>query len=214
MRGKLDTRIQRIERRLVKMAMVVEKAIGKSMRALVENDEHLAIEVIEKDATVDQLELDIEKSCVSLIALEQPIASDLRVVTGTLKLITDLERIGDYAVNIAKTQLTLTKEISVHPVELQEMATICQEMVQGVIEAFCEKDAQKARETAMRDVEIDQKYDGLYLKYLRDLQEHRIDVEEVVPLVLVGRYLERIGDHITNICERIIYMVEGVREIY
>ena len=104
MRGRLDSRLQRIERRLVKMAMAVESAIGKSMESLMTNDDQLAIEVIEKDSTIDHLELDLEKSCVSLIALEQPIASDLRVVTGTLKIITDLERIGDYAVNIAETQ--------------------------------------------------------------------------------------------------------------
>ncbi|HHX03038.1 MAG TPA: phosphate signaling complex protein PhoU [Tissierellia bacterium] len=214
MRGRLDSRLQRIERRLVKMAMAVESAIGKSMESLMTNDDQLAIEVIEKDSTIDHLELDLEKSCVSLIALEQPIASDLRVVTGTLKIITDLERIGDYAVNIAKTQITIPKDISHHSESLYEISKVLQVMVQRSIDAFVEKDAQMARETALMDMEVDEKYDSVYLEYLHQLMEGSVAVEEVVPLILVGRYLERMGDHITNICERIIYMVEGVREIY
>ncbi len=214
MRGKLDSRLQRIERRLVKMAMAVEHSIEKSLESLMSNDDQLAIEVIEKDATIDHLELDLEKSCVSLIALEQPIASDLRVVTGTLKIITDLERIGDYAANIAKTQITIPKDISHHSEPLYEISKVLQVMVQHSIDAFVEKDAQKARETALMDMEVDRRYDEVYLDYLNQLIAGSVAVEEVVPLILVGRYLERMGDHITNICERIIYMVEGVREIY
>ncbi|MDI9471792.1 MAG: phosphate signaling complex protein PhoU [Tissierellia bacterium] len=214
MRGKLDSRLQRIERRLVKMGMAVESAIDKSIESLMNNDDKLAIEVIEKDATVDHLELDLEKSCVSLIALEQPIARDLRIVTGTLKIITDLERIGDYAANIAKTQITVSKDISHHVQPLYEIAKILQVMVKLSLDAFVEKDAQMAREAALMDMEVDKRYDMVYLDYLNQLIAGEVAVDEVVPLILAGRYLERMGDHITNICERIIYMVEGVREIY
>ncbi len=214
MRGKLDSRLQRIERRLVKMGMAVESAIDKSIESLMNNDDKLAIEVIEKDATVDHLELDLEKSCVSLIALEQPIARDLRIVTGTLKIITDLERIGDYAANIAKTQITVSKDISHHVQPLYEIAKILQVMVKLSLDAFVEKDAQMAREAALMDMEVDNRYDKVYLDYLNQLIAGEVAVDEVVPLILAGRYLERMGDHITNICERIIYMVEGVREIY
>lgn len=214
MRGKLDSRLQRIERRLVKMGMAVESAIDKSIESLMNNDDKLAIEVIEKDATVDHLELDLEKSCVSLIALEQPIARDLRIVTGTLKIITDLERIGDYAANIAKTQITVSKDISHHVQPLYEIAKILQVMVKLSLDAFVEKDSQMAREAALMDMEVDKRYNKVYLDYLNQLIAGEVAVDEVVPLILAGRYLERMGDHITNICERIIYMVEGVREIY
>lgn len=214
LRANLDKRMVKIEHRLIKMTSLVEQSITKSMLALRENDDQLAIAVVEEDRVIDQLELSIEKNCINVISLQQPIASDLREITAILKIITDLERIGDYAANIAKIQISLASAITEHVRYLDAMVDHTQAMLQKVLEAFIERDSELAREAAQMDQLIDDNYEQVYSFYLAKLKEQTASIEELVPLLFVGRYLERIGDHITNICERVIYMNEGIYEYY
>lgn len=214
LRANLDKRMVKIEHRLIKMTSLVEQSILKSMNALRQNDDQLAIAVVEEDRVIDQLELSIEKNCINVISLQQPIASDLREVTAILKIITDLERIGDYAANIAKIQISLTSAMTEQVRYLDAMVDHTLAMLQMVLEAFIERDSERAREAARMDQLIDDNYEQVYSFYLAKLKEQTASIEELVPLLFVGRHLERIGDHITNICERVIYMNEGIYEYY
>ena len=214
LRANLDKRMVKIEHRLIKMTSLVEQSIMKSMNALRQNDDQLAIAVVEEDRVIDQLELSIEKNCINVISLQQPIASDLREVTAILKIITDLERIGDYAANIAKIQISLSSAMTEQVRYLDAMVDHTLVMLQMVLEAFIERDSERAREAARMDQLIDDNYEQVYSFYLAKLKEQTASIEELVPLLFVGRHLERIGDHITNICERVIYMNEGIYEYY
>lgn len=213
-RVKLEKRLQKIENRLIKMASIVEQLIDMSMHALETNNNQEAVKVIEMDKTVDQLEMEIEKNCVNVISLEQPMATDLREITAVMKIITDLERVGDYAVNIAKIQISLDKTIGEEVKYLKTMHTQVKDMLHGVISAFINDDVEAARDIAKSDEIVDNQYEEIYMVFLDKLKSNQSSTEVLVPLLFSGRYLERMGDHIVNICERLIYMVEGVHEYY
>lgn len=214
LRAKLDKRLKKIENRLIKMGSLVEKSIDYSFEALKNDNDELAIKVLELDKSIDQLEITIEQECINLIALQQPIASDLREVAGIIRIIVDLERIGDLAENIAKIQLT-NDEVSIESFEtLFEMQEVVQDMLRGSLNAFVERDSITSREIAKRDVELDGLYEVLYSQVLDSLIREDDKKEAYIPILFIGRYLERMGDHVTNICERIVYMQEGVREYY
>lgn len=213
-RVKLEKRLQKIENRLIKMASVVEELIDMSMHALESNNNAEAVKVIEMDKTVDQLEMEIEKNCINVISLEQPMASDLREITAVMKIITDLERVGDYATNIAKIQISLDKSLGEEVKYLKSMHTQVKDMLHTVIGAFINDDVEAAREVAKSDEIVDRQYEEIYLVFLEKLKSNQASTEILVPLLFTGRYLERMGDHIVNICERLIYMVEGVHEYY
>lgn len=212
MRGKLDRRIRKIDKLLMRMGQEAELSIEDAMAALQSPDEKLAVRVIENDRTIDQLEMDIEKACIQLIALEQPLARDLRQVSASLRIIADLERIGDYSVDIAKIQLNHRAPMSRTPLLMPMMKEV-RNMLTRSINSFLEGDAEEAREVARTDEKIDQMYEEFYWKMIEELKQG-VAEKEIVDLLFCGRYLERMADHITNICERIIYMIEGVREYY
>lgn len=214
LRANLDNRILKIEHRLIKMASLVEQAIVKSMEALRQNDDQLAIQVVEEDRVIDQLELSIEKNCINVISLQQPIASDLREITAVIKIITDLERIGDYAANIAKIQISAQQSMGEQIRYLEDMVDTVRVMLQKMLAAFVEKDPELAREAARLDQSVDDAYEEFYSFQIEVFKNSDISNHELVPLFFIGRYVERIGDHIVNICERIIYMVEGIYEYY
>lgn len=211
MRGKLERRLLKLENNLVKMGSAVEDLIKRAMRSIEENDDKVAVKVVEKDYTVDNLETDIEKRCISLIALQQPIAGDLREITSILKIITDLERIGDYCVNIAKIQIQMKEKVSSIQ-ELKKMSNLSIKMLRESINSFIDKDSNLARKTAQLDKEMDDMYEELYKSTLSKLINKEINEEAAIAIFFIGRYYERIGDHVTNICERIIYVVDGIRE--
>lgn len=213
-RVKLEKRLQKIENRLIKMASVVEELIDMSMHAMETNNNQEAVKVIEMDKTVDQLEMEIEKNCVNVISLEQPMASDLREITAVMKIITDLERVGDYATNIAKLQISLNQSLGEEVKYLKTMHNQVKDMLHNVISAFINDDVEAARVVAKSDEIVDQQYEEIYLVFLEKLKTNQASTEILVPLLFTGRYLERMGDHIVNICERLIYMVEGVHEYY
>jgi phosphate transport system protein len=192
---------------------LVDMALADSLIALRDYDAEIARQVIKNDQIVDDLNLNVEKRCTELLALQQPMAKDLRRIIGVLKIGIELERIGDLAVDIARTAIANKDKVHVKPLKnIPHMAEIAREMLAESARALENDDASLARQITTRDYEID----NLYVK-VRDMlfsimveNPHLID--DATPLVLANRHLERIGDHICNICESIVYMVEGKRE--
>ena len=191
----------------------VGAAIDKSVAALRDANVDQAREVIKNDQEMDDLSLRIENLCMELLALQQPMAKDLRRIIGILKIGIDLERIGDLAVDVARVTTQSQNKIQITKLEyIPRMAEICHKMLEQSMEALMNSDADLARQVTKWDYEID----GLYVKARDKLLKIIIERPEVInegtSLLMVNRHLERIGDHICNICETIVYMVEAKRE--
>ena len=197
----------------IDLATMVGNAIEQSIKSLVESNPDLAKEVISGDQKVDELNQKIERRCMELLALQQPMAKDLRMIIGILKIGIDLERIGDLAVDAARVTIQLKEKPQVTKLEfIPKMAGIAIKMLQQAMEALANDDADLARQTTKWDYEID----GLYVKARDKLLKIIIEKPELingaVTLLMVNRHMERVGDHICNICEAIVYMVEAKRE--
>jgi phosphate transport system protein len=214
-RARFDDKLQELENLLVKMGAEVEALVSIAFRSLIEQNVHLAEEAIKMDEEIDYLEIKIEKACLNLIALQQPLAGDLREIAGILKIITDLERIGDYGVNIAKLTIEFGEEEFIKPlVDLPKMEKLVQEMIKNGLDAFVNKDVDLARATAADDDKVDAIYGVIYNDLLELGVKDLNTKQQVIRLLFVGRHLERMADHVTNICERVIFMIEGTRENY
>lgn len=212
MRLALQNQMSEIEGLLLKMGAEVEAMISMSISSLLNKNIEDAKKVIEMDKLVDKLEIDIENSSALLIATQNPLASDLRRVSSINRIITDLERMGDNCVNIAKITLEIGKDEFVKPlVDIPQMADIVKVMVRKSLDAYINEDIQLAKETAERDDVVDQLYERIYTDLLNIIADNGEVMSQVIHLLLVGRYLERIADHSTNICERVIFMVSGDR---
>jgi phosphate transport system protein len=195
---------------LVEMGEKTEEMIKKSLQALVERDTKLAQEVIDMDDIVDEMDLSIETKCVELIATQQPMAKDLRFISTALKIITDVERIGDYAVDVARKAIILAPLPPLKPyVDVPKMAELTQTMLRESLVAYQNKDIELAKEIGEMDHEVDKLYHITFDELIGYMKESSENAERAAHLLLVARYFERIGDHITNIAERIIYMVTG-----
>jgi phosphate transport system protein len=195
------------------LADLVGAAIEKSVIALIDANVELAREVIKRDQDMDDLSLRIENLCMELLALQQPMARDLRRIIGILKIGIDLERIGDLAVDVARVTAQSQNKIQITKLEyIPRMAEISKKMLMESMEALLNNDADMARQVTKWDYEID----GLYVKARDKLLNIIIERPEVIKegtsLLMVNRHLERTGDHICNICETIVYMVEAKRE--
>ena len=195
------------------LADLVGAAIEKSVIALIDANVELAREVIKKDQDMDDLSLRIENLCMELLALQQPMARDLRRIIGILKIGIDLERIGDLAVDVARVTAQSQNKIQITKLEyIPRMAEISKKMLMESMEALMNNDADMARQVTKWDYEID----GLYVKardkVLNIIIERPEVIKEGTSLLMVNRHLERTGDHICNICETIVYMVEAKRE--
>jgi phosphate transport system protein len=195
------------------LADLVGAAIEKSVIALIDANVELAREVIKRDQDMDDLSIRIENLCMELLALQQPMARDLRRIIGILKIGIDLERIGDLAVDVARVTAQSQNKIQITKLEyIPRMAEISKKMLTESMEALMNNDADMARQVTKWDYEID----GLYVKARDKLLNIIIDRPEIIKegtsLLMVNRHLERTGDHICNICETIVYMVEAKRE--
>jgi phosphate transport system protein len=203
---KLDT----LHRKLMSMGTLVEEAIHKAIKSLVERDVQLADEVIESDKLINQLEQEIEMGCFQLIALQQPVGGDLRRLGTMLKLVTDLERMGDHAVAISKTTRRLMAEPYIKPlIDIPIMADNVKAMVRDSLNAFIAKDQTAAEEVAARDDVVDKLFSKIFRDLIDVMTKHEHSISQGTHLLLVAQYLERIADHVTNICEWIIYMNTG-----
>jgi len=189
------------------------EAIDKSVLALRDCDIDLARDVIKHDQEMDDLGLKIENLCMELLALQQPMAKDLRRIIGILKIGIDLERIGDLAVDVARVTTQSQNKIQITKLEyIPRMAEICKKMLEGSMEALMNSDADQARQVTKWDYEIDGLYVKARTKLLKIIIERPEVINEGTALLMVNRHLERTGDHICNICETIVYMVEAKRE--
>jgi len=197
---------------ILKMGNMVESALDNAMTSLKRRDIDLAHKVIAGDVEIDALELEIEQKSLSLIALQQPMARDLRFLGTALKINTDLERIGDYASNIAKVMIDLGDQPFIKPlIDLPRMAEIGQKMIRDNLQAFVTYDYELAMKTAERDHEIDHLYNQIFRELLVLMGEDPKNIKQSTYLLLIARCLERVGDHATNISEWIVYMATGRR---
>jgi phosphate transport system protein len=199
-----------IKHKVLRMGALVENIINTAMTALKAQNLDLARKVSEMDDEIDQLDLEIEQECIMLLALQQPLAKDLRTIASVLKIITDLERMGDNAVNIAEVTLEIDSEPIFKPlVDIPKMAGIAQEMIKMSLDAFVQEDINLAEKAAKRDEEVDSLYETVINDILNFITEKKELTKQGTKLMFIGRYLERIADHSTNICERTIYMITG-----
>ena len=209
--NELDT----LKNDLVKMTSIIEE-MAESLILQIDKPEKSVLENnIAYDEEVDRLELEIEEQCISIIALYQPVAKDLRRTATVLKVITDIERIGDYYVDIFEILGKLEGEQDREALlTLKKMGILIREMIHKSIDSFIDEDEKLAEETALKDDIIDAEYIALYNRLLERLLGDFNMKENTIKYLLIGRYLERIADHNTNICERIIYMINGKKVQY
>jgi phosphate transport system protein len=199
-----------LKQTLLAMGALVEDQIRRVMRALVERDDALARDVIEHDHQVNTYDVEVDEKCVELLARYQPAASDLRFLTTAMKIVTDLERIGDQAVNIAQRALELNREPQLKPyIDLPRMAAKSQQMVKDSLDAFVARDAALARDVCARDSEVDALKEQVFRELLTFMMGDPKTIARALHLILVSRFLERVADHATNIAEMVVYMIEG-----
>ena len=192
------------------MAGLAETAVSKSILSVTTRNSDLARDVITDDITLNRMELSIEEQAFKLLALRQPLATDLRFITSAMKISSDLERIGDLAVNIAERTLDLLTKPQLKPlIDIPRMAQMAEDMVRDALNAFVDHDDRLAREVCERDDLVDQLNNQVFRELLTYMMQDRGTIARAVDLILVGRHLERIADHATNIAEDVIYMVKG-----
>ncbi len=205
-----EERLDELSELVLRMAGLVEEAISRSVRALVERDSALARRVIADDAAVDRLELEIDRLCMEALALQQPFARDLRFIATSMKIIADLERIADHAVNVSERAIELNEEPQLKPfVDIPLMARRSQEMVHGAIEAFVERDPDAARRVILMDDDLDRRMEQIFRELVSYMMADPNAITRALRLTIVAKYFERIGDQATNICEQVVYMAEG-----
>jgi phosphate transport system protein len=202
--------LEALKQTLLAMGGLVEDQIRRVMRALLERDDDLAREVVERDREVNAYDVEIDEQCVQLLALHQPAASDLRFITTAMKIVTDLERIGDQAVNIAQRALELHQEPQLKPyVDMPRMAEMAQNMVKESLDAFVTRDTELARRVCGEDAAVDALKEQIFRELLTFMMADPRTIPRALRLILISRFMERVADHATNIAEMVVYMVEG-----
>lgn len=205
-----DEELNTLRESLIHMSSLSEEAIAKATKALVDRNVELAEEVIRQDNAINELEVKIDKQCLRLFALRQPIAIDLRFISSAMKINSQLERIGDEAVNIAERALGLLKEPRLKPlIDIPRLAVMAQEMVKDSITSFINKNVDLARSVCKRDDEVDNLNNQIFRELLTYMMEDQTTISRAIRLIFTARHLERIADHATNIAENVIYMVLG-----
>ena len=199
-----------LKQTLLLMGALVEQQIRRVMQALLERDDAAARDVIERDNEVNAYDVQIDEKCVELLALYQPTAGDLRFLTTAMKIVTDLERIGDQAVNIAQRTMELNREPQLKPyIDLPRMADLAQQMVKASLDAFVARDTELARRVCADDAAVDALKEQLFRELLTFMMEDPKTIPRAIRLIFISRFLERTADHATNIAEMVIYMVES-----
>lgn len=211
-RNSFDRSLEELQQDILRMGSLVEQAIYNSVDSLVKHDVILADEVITGDEVIDDMELEIEDKCLKLIATQQPIAVDLRKISTGYKIITDLERMADHSVGIAR----ITKRIAGQPfikplVDIPRMAALAQQMVKDGLDSYVRGDVELAKSLKVKDDEVDQIYSQIFRELLTYMMEDPKNIDQATHLLFVARYIERIADHAINIGERVVYLVTGER---
>jgi len=208
-----DRDLARLDEKISRMGALAEEELESSLRALRRRDPEMAEQAILRDREIDRLEQEVEDGAVTIIALRQPMANDLRMVIGILKISSELERIGDLSKNISRRVITLAENKPPKPLKkgLKRMGKQVIRQLRDVLDAYVARDAQKAREVWERDEEIDEAYNSIFRELLTYMMEDPRTIGMCTHLLFGARNLERIGDHVTNIAENIHYMVTGER---
>jgi phosphate transport system protein len=202
--------MQALKNRLLGMGAMVEERVHQAVVALMERNPEAAERIVAGDEEVNDLQIEVDDRCLKLLALQQPMASDLRLITAAMKINADLERIGDQAVNIAENSLKLMNSPPLKPIiDLPRMAEISEGMTRDSLDAFVRKDPTLARSVLARDDEVDQLKDHIFRVLLTYMMADPGTIERALSLILVSRNLERIADHATNIAEDVIFVVEA-----
>jgi phosphate transport system protein len=202
--------IEALKQRVLKMGGFVEESIRKSVKALVERDRTLAIEVIDGDAIVNNYDVEIEEECIRFLAIWQPTGSTLRFITTAIKIITDLERMGDLAVDICERAIELNDEPPLKPyIDIPRMAEASQKMLKDSLDAFVARDAELAVRVCEADDFVDNLNHQIFNELLLYMLQDPKNISRAVRLTYITKYLERIADHATNIAEMVVYMVQG-----
>ena len=205
--------LEELKQALLEMAALVESSIHTSVQSLTEKDDRLARRVIEDEGLINKMELDLDARVTRLLALNQPVAGDLRLLVMCLKINTDLERMGDLAVSVAERAISLNKlnaPLGAPLAEMPRMASIVEDMLHRTLDSFVKGDAEAAQSILRTDDEVDALRDVVYRSVISIMRTQPDLVDAAVHLMFVARSLERIADHATNIAEDIIYMVRGV----
>lgn len=215
MRKQYDLELDELNTLLIEMAATVEQAVADSMKALKERDKELAMTVSQNDRDVDRMERRIEDMCLTLLLRQQPVAGDLRFISAALKIITDLERIGDHAQDICEISLTMDdKPLSVTIDLITRMFEESTAMIKMAIDAFITKDEDLATQCINHDDVVDDLFVELRKKLIAKFQEKQDDPQELVDLLQIAKYLERVGDHAQNIGEWVIFSLTGHHKDY
>lgn len=208
-----DEELRRLSNAILRMGGAVEVQLTESVRAVVNRDSEAALKTIESDRKIDELEAEIDQLGMRLLALRQPLAIDLRETTAALKISSDLERIGDYTANISKRAIALNQLAPVRPIKsIPRMAEFVQGMIKDVLDAYVERDVEKALAVWWRDEELDEMYNGLFRELLTYMMEDPRSITPCTHLLFIAKNIERIGDHLTNIAEMINFLVTGERQ--
>ena len=210
MKEHFSERLETLRRQLIAMGAQAESQIAAAIEALVTGDAAKARAVIEGDKVIDQMEIKIDEGAVELLATQQPVAGDLRLLVSALKINADLERIGDQAVNVAESVLVLIPQPPLKPlIDIPRMAGIAEKMIRDALDAFVKKDAELARDVLRRDDEVDELKDQVFRELLTYMMADPGTIQRALALILIGRNLERIADHATNIAEDVIFIAEA-----
>ena len=210
MRNRFDRQLSTLNDELIEMGSMIEKSIETAIKALVNQDVDLARHAIEADEEIDRQERIIEDLCLKLLLQQQPVAKDLRLISSALKMITDMERIGDHASDILEITIALADQPYIKKLEhIQQMAKETMIMLVGSIEAFVDKDLEKANEVIKRDDVVDDLFDKVKKEWIQMIHENADKGEQAADLLMVAKYMERIGDHATNISEWVIFSITG-----
>jgi len=212
-RALFERHLHELKDELIIMSSMVEKAIARAIDALNHLDFELAEQVIQGDKKINQHRNTLEENCVALIAQQQPMASDLRVILSVMSIVTDLERIGDYAAGISEITLLLRDDLPFKSfADISRMADIGMEMLRSSLKAFVEKDEKAARAIALRDDEVDALYHKVLQQCIAYMSQDSKNITAGTRIIWVAHKLERIGDRVTNICERVVFTTTGKLE--
>ena len=210
MRNKFDRELEILNTELIEMGALIESAIFKAVDALLKNEDALAQAAIEYDTEVDHKEQEIETRCLRLLLQQQPVAKDLRIISSALKMITDMERIGDQAGDIAEITMRLPRNLDLKRVEhIQFMAKAACDMVKDAIDAFVQQDLALAQSIESCDDVVDQLFLQVRDDLIHIIRQNSGDIEAAVDLLMIAKYFERIGDHAVNISEWVIFSITG-----
>ncbi len=206
-----EQELEHLKRKLLEMSALVESAIYRSIQGVVDKNPELAEQVLKNEARINQLEIEVDDMAISLLALQAPLATDLRLITAAIKINNDLERMGDLSVSIAQSALALVKEPMIRPlIDIPHIAGLAQGMVRKALDAFVNRDPELARSVLASDDAVDNMRTASYHELISFMEKNPQQISQALYLLSTVRNLERIADHATNIAEDVLFLVKGI----